>query len=276
MIIQKIGFMQGRLSEVRNGIIQCFPWDNWENEFQGANKLNLKLMEWTLDHERIFLNPILTEQGQIKINDLKKKFDIKILSVTGDCFMQMPFWKFEGFKKKQLEDDFIKILNILKKINIEIIVVPIVDNGSINDNKHQENLFNFFLGIEGLLNENKQRIAFESDKPPKEIKKFFNILKSDRFGVNYDIGNSASNGYNPTEEIGAYGDKIINVHIKDRMLKGSTVPLGQGNASFETVFSLFKKMNYKGNYILQTARSQNGQHSKVLKEYFDFVKKLLN
>jgi len=276
MIIQNVGFMQGRLSEVRNGIIQSFPWENWENEIKDANRLNFKLMEWTLDHERIFLNPILTDQGQIRIKDLKKKFDISVTSVTGDCFMQMPFWKFEGHKKKQLESDFIKILNILKNIDIKIIVVPVVDNGSIVDIKHQKNLFDFFLSIEELLYENKQRIAFESDKPPNEIKKFFNILKSDRFGVNYDTGNSASIGYNPSEEIITYGDKIINIHIKDRLLNGSTVPLGKGNASFETFFSLIKEINYRGNLILQTARSQNGQHGKVLIEYYEFVKKFLN
>ena len=49
MIIQNLGFMQGRLSEVKNGIIQCFPWENWENEIKDANRLNFKLMEWTLD-----------------------------------------------------------------------------------------------------------------------------------------------------------------------------------------------------------------------------------
>ena len=127
-----------------------------------------------------------------------------------------------------------------------------------------------------MLKKNNQKIAFESDKSPKQVKKFFDVLNSDTFGVNYDIGNSASIGYNPTEEIETYGDKIINIHVKDRLLKGSTVPLGTGNASFKTVFSLIKQINYDGNFILQTARSQNGQHSEVLKNYYKFVKNFIN
>ena len=45
-----------------------------------------------------------------------------------------------------------------------------------------------------------------------------------------DIGNSASLGLNPLDEFEAFGDRILNVHVKDRVLGGTTVPLGLGNA----------------------------------------------
>ena len=88
------------------------------------------------------------------------------------------------------------------------------------------------------------------------------------FGINYDIGNSASLGYNPCEELAAYGARIINVHVKDRLLGGRTVALGHGNADFEEVFSLLKNQGYRGNYILQTARADNDDHVGVLSKYF--------
>ena len=275
MIQKKIGFMQGRLSEIVNNKIQCFPWENWENEFVEASKINLNLMEWTLDYEKIFSNPILTDKGQKKIKNLKENFNLEIVSVTGDCFMQKPFWKFSDNGKIKLENEFKKIIDTLKYMDIKIIVVPLVDNGSIKNNDQFKKLCDFFLNIEDILNKNNQKIAFESDKNPFEINSFFKILNSKVFGVNYDIGNSASLGYNPKEEFDYYGDKIINVHIKDRLLNGTTVPLGSGNASFDIVFSLLDQIKYSGNYILQTARSQNGQHTQVLKEYYEFTKKFL-
>tara|TARA_Y100000741_G_C18244839_1_gene555086 strand:+ start:924 stop:1754 length:831 start_codon:yes stop_codon:yes gene_type:complete len=275
MIQKKIGFMQGRLSEIVNNKIQCFPWENWENEFVEASKINLNLMEWTLDYEKIFSNPILTDKGQKKIKNLKENFNLEIVSVTGDCFMQKPFWKFSDNGKIKLENEFKKIIDTLKYMDIKIIVVPLVDNGSIKNNDQFKKLCDFFLNIEDILNKNNQKIAFESDKNPFEINNFFKILNSKVFGVNYDIGNSASLGYNPKEEFDYYGDKIINVHIKDRLLNGTTVPLGSGNASFDIVFSLLDQIKYSGNYILQTARSQNGQHTQVLKEYYEFTKKFL-
>ena len=64
-------------------------------------------------------------------------------------------------------------------------------------------------------------------------------------------------GFDPSDEINLYGKRIKNVHIKDRKLNGSTVPLGEGNADFESIFFNLKD-EYSGNFILQTARDKNG------------------
>ena len=71
-------------------------------------------------------------------------------------------------------------------------------------------------------------------------------------------------GFDPYEEFKAYGKRITNVHVKDRLLHGTTVPLGDGNANFEKVFQLLNDYSYEGNYILQTARSSTGDHLGVL------------
>ena len=275
MSIKKIGFMQGRLSNQINNKIQSFPWHNWEKEFAEAKKININLMEWTLDYYKIFSNPILTSKGQDKINKLKAKHKIKIESVTGDCFMQKPFWKFSKKGRLKLQKDFKSIINSLKNIGIKIIVVPLVDNGKIENKFQNEVLIDFFLKIEKMLKKNNQRIAFETDKNPTQTVELLKILNSKVFGINYDIGNSASLGYDHKDELNAYGRRVINVHVKDKVLNGTTVSLGEGNASFKIVFSLLKKFKYNGNYILQTARSKNKQHSKVLKKYYEFTKKFL-
>ena len=65
------------------------------------------------------------------------------------------------------------------------------------------------------------------------------------FGINYDIGNSASYGYNHMEEISAYGDRILNVHVKDRKYMGSTVPLGSGDAQLQSALEELLLHGYK-------------------------------
>ncbi len=109
----RIGFMQGRLSPITNGKIQEFPWKNWRQEFQLANKLGFSIMEWTLDQERLYENPLMIETGRLEIKKLCLENDIRILSLTGDCFMQAPFWKTNGSKKNMLPDDFMNILDAL-------------------------------------------------------------------------------------------------------------------------------------------------------------------
>ena len=73
------------------------------------------------------------------------------------------------------------------------------------------------------------------------------------------------------DEFICYGDRIINVHVKDRKFGGSTIELGRGDADFGTVFSLLNRQKYSGNYILQTARANDGQHVRLLEKSRDFV-----
>ena len=96
---KKIGIMQGRLSPLYNNKIQSFPKYHWRNEFKKIRELKINMMEWTLDHKEIIKNPINTIEGKKEIVDLKNKYKIDINSLTGDCFMQKPFWKQKGKKK---------------------------------------------------------------------------------------------------------------------------------------------------------------------------------
>ena len=98
-----VGFMQGRLSPIINGKIQSFPWQNWKNEFLLAKNININLIEWTLDQDNLYENPIMSSKGHELITELKNKYSIIIETLTGDCFMQEPFWKNEGNKKKKIK-----------------------------------------------------------------------------------------------------------------------------------------------------------------------------
>ena len=98
-----------------------------------------------------------------------------------------------------------------------------------------------------------------------------NGVSADVFGINYDIGNSAALGHDPAEELAACGARVLNVHVKDRVRGGTTVPLGEGNADFPTVFRLLARSSYPGMFILQTARAAGGDHAGALARYRDMV-----
>jgi hexulose-6-phosphate isomerase len=89
--------------------------------------------------------------------------------------------------------------------------------------------------------------------------------------VNYDTGNSASLGYAPGKEFAAYGNRIGSIHIKDRKLGASTVPLGTGNADFETVFREMKSIDYQGDITLQVARGTPGEEVAWARQNLKFI-----
>ena len=117
-----IGFMQGRLSDIKDQKIQQFPYDNWSNEFYLAKKNNFTKIEWTIDLETLPLNPIYSKEGRNEIVYYKNKYNIKIESLTGDLFMQKPFWKNIGFNQKVLKNLFLETINCAKKVGIKYIM----------------------------------------------------------------------------------------------------------------------------------------------------------
>ena len=259
-----IGFMQGRLSKIRNNRIQSFPWDFWEDEFSRAFDLELFNMEWTIDSDRFEENPLITEHGNNAITSLISKYNIQIPSVTCDYFMENPPWK-NNFS--EVKENIISIFNGMNRIKSQILVIPLVDNSSIFDSNCLKIVKLFFTELIPEMSKYNLRIAFESDFTPKKLAEFIGEFDINYFGINYDIGNSASLGFNPTEEFKAYGTRIINVHVKDRKLSGNTVPLSEGDADFPRIFRLLHEENYRGNLILQTARSKEGRDAEVLVKY---------
>lgn len=268
------GIMQGRLSKKIGNKIQAFPEKNWKIEFSKAKSLGLKSIEWTLDYKNLKKNPILTKQGQSQIKKLSKKNSIKINSITGDCFMQNPFWKKKNNQK--LLNDLIKIIQSCKILGIKFIVVPLVDNGSIKNKNDEYNFIKSCKYVLEYLKKTNVKLIFESDFSPKRLKRFINKFDKKYFGINYDVGNSAGLNYKIDDEFRSYGKYICNVHIKDRLKYGKTVRLGNGNANFLKLFKNLKKIKYDRELILQTARSKNNRHSEEVKINLNYLKKIHN
>jgi hexulose-6-phosphate isomerase len=269
--------MQGRLCDEVDGKIQAFPWKEWESEFSSAREIGMGLMEWTLDQARLYQNPLMTADGQKHILALSEKYRLKIVSLTGDCFMQAPFWKTTEIEvKNHLKGDFLAICNACSAIGIEYVVIPLVDAGAFETKTQEDEFVEFCIKNISTFEQLNTKVIFESDYSAVELARFIQRLPHKIFGINYDIGNSAALAYDPKEEFSAYGDRILNVHVKDRVLGGRTVALGSGNANFEEVFSQLKKLKYSGNYILQTARPSDGDHKSAIKVYKNMVQEWLD
>lgn len=264
--------MQGRLSPIENGRIQSFPWLNWRKEFAEAERIQFSKMEWTIDSKDFELNPIFINQSEIR--QLSERHQISIPSITNDYFMENPLWQTEiNICRKNL----MMLVDSMQELQIGILVIPLVDNSSIKNNiEYRYKIKDFFYSIAEELRLKKIQIAFELDLQPEETYEFICDLPDTTFGINYDIGNSASLGFSPEHEISLYGKRIFNVHIKDRILGGSTIALGKGSADFATCFLKLQEINYSKNYILQTARALDNNHSQTLIQAKEFVCKFFN
>lgn len=267
-----IGIMGGRLSYSINNKIQSFPEKSWRQEFEKASKCGFNLIEWIFDTSRN--NPLLDDEKIQEMKNLSEKHHLTINSICADYFMEKMLFNVNEF---ELEKNLSVLKNLITKCNklgIQILEIPLVDSSSL---KTKDNKIEFFNNIHKILShaeENNVILNLETDLPPLQFKEFLKSFNNPNLRANYDVGNSTSLGYDIHEELTVLGDFITNIHIKDRLLHGTTVPFGTGDTNFELFFETIKKIDYKGDFIIQGARvnETNIKPEDTCNKYLEFVK----
>jgi hexulose-6-phosphate isomerase len=250
-LTNKIGIMQGRLSPQLGNRIQAFPLDNWREEFVTAKEIGYNSIEWIVESP-LELNPLLNFSGIEEINNCISSTGVKVDYVCADIFMENPI-----FEEENLENNLEILTNIItfgNKIGAKCVEIPFVDNSSLKKNLKNKNISLQIKEVIPIANDLGMQISLETDLEPKEFREFLLNFESDAIRANYDIGNSASLGFDTREEISMIGEFITNVHIKDRKFLGSTVPLGSGNANIPLALNLLSEIDYKGGITMQAAR----------------------
>jgi len=133
-------------------------------------------------------------------------------------------------------------------------VLPFVDSSSLKSTRELQGLVKGMQMAIPAAERYDVEIHLETDLKSSVLREVLNKLSHPLVRMNYDIGNSASLGYAPSEELTGVGALLGSVHVKDRVLGGSTVPLGSGSADFKTCFRLIRENDFQGPFILQAAR----------------------
>lgn len=272
--MRSYGIMQGRLTKPQGRGIQFFPFENWKNEFKIAADLGLNEIEFIFDYDRYEKNPLWTESGRAELRSVIEETDIVINAVCFDYFMRRAFYKSEDVEQARNENKAIlcHIIDAMKELKIKLVEVPLVDDSSLKTREEKELFKEFILNIAQELPDGI-KIGLETDMPPREFRDYLDELGCDKIGANYDSGNSSGLGYDPREEIITLNEKIFNIHIKDRKYQGTTMQLGTGSADFEGLFQALQKIQYKGAFILQAARGEEGKEKENIAWQMEFVRK---
>ena len=253
-----IGIMQGRLVPPTDNRIQCFPRERWADEFELAAQAGLDCIEWIYDLYGADVNPLATDAGLEKLRDLSAWHKVRILSICADYFMDKPLVR---ASQPELEDRLNTLTWLLERgrlIGINRMVIPFVDASRIDT---QDEFDGVVVLLQRVLEDARKvriEIHLETSLPPARFADLLTRLNDPLLKVNYDSGNSSSLGYAPKDEFAAYGERVGSVHIKDRVLGASTVPLGTGDADFPALAEGLKKVAYKRDFILQVARGTSG------------------
>ena len=159
-------------------------------------------------------------------------------------------------------------------IGVTDIVIPCVDQSSLCDQEAANRFVENLTPMVKIAEKYGINLSLETDLAPQSFVELLDRFNSSRVTVNCDIGNSAALGFDSNEELSTYGYRITDVHIKDRMLAGESVTLGEGNADFSKFFDKLKEFNYQGPFIMQTYRDDEGVE--VFKKQLDWINKYIH
>ena len=261
--------MEGRLLPKYQGRYQAHPVGYWRDEFPVAASLGVGLIEFIIDQDGISENALMTEEGIIQLRDVMGKTGVAVASVCADCFMAAPLHS----KDKIVADQSIANLRHLilnaSKLGIRDIVIPCVDQSSLRSLDDSARFVAAIESVMELAETKKVNLSLETDLNPETFCRLLERFDSPRITVNYDIGNSASLGYNPREELSAYGARISDVHVKDRKKGGGSVMLGTGDADFDAFFDALSFLDYTGPFIMQAYRDDEGVD--VFRKQFEWI-----
>lgn len=271
-----IGIMQGRLSPRFMGRYQAFPPDSWREEFVKAHRLGFDYMECIFDYDDYRNNPLFTDEGLAAIREIKHQTGLQTPSVCADYFMQWRLHDPDKVVRERSQGVLRHLMGKVASVACTNIIIPCVDEASLKD----ESEVDLFKGsLSECLPEAERNgvdVSLETDLPPGPFIRLVEDLNHSRIRINYDTGNSAALGYDPTEEIAAYGPHISVLHVKDRVRNGGSVKLGTGDVNFEMVFRALRAIGFNGIITMQAARAEHSyEEVDFVCEQFSFLKGVL-
>lgn len=272
----RISIMQGRLVPPEAGRFQSFPKQQWRSEFAHASEAHLDGIEWIYDQFGEDVNPLASDDGVQELKLLCQESRVAVVSACADYFMDRPIVRANDRELVEIVDRLVWLLRRCRAAGIERVVVPFVDQSRIDNEDDATRAVSVLDAILPDAEQNSLEVHLETSLAPAAFAALLDRLPSPWLKVNYDSGNSSSLGYDPREEFAAYGQRIGSVHVKDRIRGGGTVPLGTGDADLQAVFEELDKTGYRGDYVLQVARSQAGDEVNWARHNRKYVQELLN
>ena len=269
-MIKHLGIMQGRLLPKFKNRYQAHPLGYWKDEFTIAKEIGLSYIEFILDHNDYEKNPLMSDLGINEIENIIQKTGVGVRSICADIFMEAPLHSDNNFISNISKEILLKLIENSAKLGITDIVIPCVDQSTLKGEADQKRLIENLTEPINLANKRKINLSLETDLAPIPFLNLLNKLDAGVVKVNYDIGNSASLGFDIFEEFKLYGNRISDIHIKDRLLGGGSVVLGTGNANFKSFFEVFSTIDFKGPIVMQVYRDDEGVE--IFKKQFDWFK----
>lgn len=243
----KIGPMLGRLTPLKNSNSgQEFP-EYWYNELYSLNAINANCIEWLIIDKPLLQNPLFYNYRSVL-------GEFPIVSVNIHSMVT------KNINIPQLEH----ICKACIQYNIKRLTLPFIETSSFKKLYNQTSILNQLVRLAEKYP--SLSFSFETDLTAEHLRPLLDIC--DSFYTTYDTGNTTAAGLDHEKEIEVLGNKIDNVHLKDRLFNnGPSVKPFTGDTDFKLIFKSLKNIGYDNPFILETFRGVPGDEKTTVKNY---------
>jgi hexulose-6-phosphate isomerase len=248
---QPIGVMQGRLSERPPGKLQAFPWRSYREEFTAAAKLAFDSLEWIFELDGFEANPLWTEAGRAEIRGLIQASGVRVDSICADYFMLR---RLAGEPQDALAESRAVLCRLIahaNEIGASRILIPLLESSAVDTPELQREVVESLQLAAPVAELHGVTLGLELEIAGHAYAELVGRVASPSVRAYYDTGNSTARGFDIARDVEPLLESLHAVHIKDRVVGGSSQPLGEGAANFRGFFEVLARAGFRGGFVLQ-------------------------
>ncbi len=248
---RRLGVMQGRLSERPGAALQAFPRATWEREFSLAKSAGFDCIEWVLDSGPGSDNPLWSPAGRAEIRRVIAATGVVVSSICADCFMTAPLAGADSARTEASAAAMKTVIAAAAEVGARRILVPLVEVSALPTPALRASFVHSVRQCLAVAEAHQIVLALEMEVPGAEYAAFVASIGHPLVRACYDSGNSAAQGFDIGKDVVDVVPYLDAVHIKDRLVGGTSQPLGSGHANFDGFFDALGRGGFQGDLILQ-------------------------
>jgi L-ribulose-5-phosphate 3-epimerase len=251
VVSHRIGVMQGRLSPRPASRLQAFPHETWPEEFALAKRVGYSYLEWIYEAERASQNPIASAAGRAAIRACAKESGLPVGSVCADYFMIHRLAGGSAQARREHAQALAELVRWTRELGATRILLPLLETSAVDSPELVVEVTESIRSVGATLDACDIVLGLEMEIPGPDYARVIRGIGHDKVRAYYDTGNSTAQGLDIATDILPLLPLLEAVHLKDRIVSGTSRPFGQGAANFSGFFSALATAGYAGDFLTQ-------------------------
>jgi len=251
MADHRIGVMQGRLSPRPENRLQAFPHQTWPDEFAQAKRLGFSYLEWIYEAERADENPIASSAGRAAIRACAAESGLPVGSVCADYFMIHRLSGGTAGERREHAAALAELVRWTRELGATRILLPLLETSALETREQVREATESIQSVCATLEAYDVTLGLEMEIPGEAYAAVIRGIGHSHVRAYYDTGNSTAQGLNIATDVLPLLPVLEAVHLKDRVVGGTSQPFGRGAANFKDFFSVLAQAGYQGDFLTQ-------------------------